>query len=482
MTRTAKGASARPAAAPNSWAGILPSLFVLLSLVALLAGPLVMQSRIRGLSDQIQDAADPARTGATRIQYLLARQTSALRGYLISGEPEYLDQFRRLAAEEEAVYEVLDSLTRRLGPDVVTGLAELRTMSLFWHQDLAEELRLIDGEFATSGEIPFERDAYLAAIDAAARFDGALAFAIRERQRGIRAAEDRMLIVQAGLVAIALIAAFITARLGANVRRSAADAEAGRQEAERALTDSAKAIQAKARLIRGVTHDVKNPLGAADGYAELLEMGLRGPLTPEQTQMVAGIRRSIHGGLSIINDLLELAGAEGGSLAVHPSIFSLPKLVNDCIEEYRGAADAARHQLEIDVRNADIIVRNDPSRITQILGNLLSNAIKYTPAGGTVRVDLDLVQSDSPAPLAVVRVIDSGPGIPREYHERIFEEFERLPGAEAGAQGHGLGLAIARRIARLIGGDLWVESDGVSGSAFSLRIPALDEHSDSSGS
>lgn len=451
------------------WRAVLPTAFVVLCLLALLAGPLVMLSRIQGLHEEIQVAADPARAAVVRIQYLLARQTSALRGYWISGDPEFLRRFEQFAADEEAIHARLETLTSQLGPDVVTGVADLRARSIRWHEELADDLQPADETRAMSTETPFEIAYYMAAIDAATRLDAALVNATVERQTAIRAAEDRMRIFQIGLVAIALLAAASTAYLGLKMRSFAAMAETRRLEAEHAFKVSARAVRAKSRLMRGVTHDVKNPLGAADGYAELLQMEVRGSLTAEQSQMVEGIRRAIQNALGIIDDLLEMASAERGSLAVRSSVASLPALVEECVEEYRGAADAAGHTFEVDLRSGDFMVRTDPARVMEIIGNLLSNAIKHTPAGGVIRVETELMRSDDPPHLAVVRVVDSGPGIPPEHHERIFQEFERLPGAEA--RGHGLGLAIARRIARLIDGDLWVESDGVSGTAFSLRVP-----------
>jgi signal transduction histidine kinase len=456
---------------PTVRAGMLPTVFIVLSLIALLVGPFVMQSRVRALSEEIQTAADPARTGVTRIQYLLARQTSALRGYVISGEPEYLRQFNKLTDEETLVYAQLEPLAARLGPEVLARLEEVRDLSSAWRADLAEELRRIEDGTTAPDSVPFDRGEYLATLDAAGRFDEAVSRATRGRQRAIRAAENRALIVQAALVALAMVAAGMTALLGLRVHRTATIAEARRMEAERALDETARAVQAKERLIRGVTHDVKNPLGAADGYAELLELGLRGPLTPEQAHTVTGIRRSIHGGLSIIGDLLELARAEGGSLPINETVVSLSTLVTESVEDYRGAADALGHRLELDLPPDDVLVRTDPIRVKQMLGNLLWNAIKYTPPGGNVRVEMERIPSGDTADEAVVRGVDSGPGIPEAYRDRIFDEFERIPGSTA--SGHGLGLAIARRVGQLLGGDLTLRSDGASGSTFVLSLPAL---------
>jgi len=106
-----------------------------------------------------------------------------------------------------------------------------------------------------------------------------------------------------------------------------------------------------------------------------------------------------------------------------------------------------------------------------IVENLLSNAIKYTPSNGVVRVAMTVDQSDEGRRMACITVSDTGPGIPAEFRERIFEAFFRIPSSEKVAPGSGLGLAISRRIARLLGGDLTVGAADGGGSAFTLALP-----------
>ena len=121
-------------------------------------------------------------------------------------------------------------------------------------------------------------------------------------------------------------------------------------------------------------------------------------------------------------------------------------------------------------------VHTDPGRVRQVLGNLLSNAIKYTPAPGRITVRAERVDADAarPGDWAVVRVTDTGPGIPPGQRESIFDEFSRLHDG-SGIQGHGLGLAISRRVARLLGGDLDVTGAEGEGATFTLWLPLRDE-------
>ncbi|HEX8430249.1 MAG TPA: ATP-binding protein, partial [Longimicrobium sp.] len=239
---------------------------------------------------------------------------------------------------------------------------------------------------------------------------------------------------------------------------------------EKLLLAVTQATEARARLLRGVTHDIKNPLGAADGYAQLLEMELTGTLVPQQEKWVAGVRRGIGGALALIVDLLEVSSAESGDLPIHRESIDLTLLCAEAVEEHRGAAEARGHELMWN-RGEPVPIHTDPARVRQILGNLLTNAIKYTPAPGliTAWIERDVDGTSSPGGRVAVHVTDNGAGIPLDERESIFGEFHRLHSAEQ-ASGHGLGLAISRLIARLLGGDLTVSGGPDEGATFSLLL------------
>jgi PAS domain S-box-containing protein len=238
---------------------------------------------------------------------------------------------------------------------------------------------------------------------------------------------------------------------------------------EKLLQAVTQATEARTRLLRGVTHDIKNPLGAADGYAQLLEMELRGTLLPAQEKWVAGVRRGIGGALALISDLLELSFAESGQLPVHREPLDLAVLAEMTVEEHRGVAEAGGHVLVWE-RGAPVPVVSDPARIRQVLGNLLTNAIKYTPAPGRITTWIEEVPGGT-APRVAIHVHDNGLGIPPDERESIFGEFHRLHSSEQ-ASGHGLGLAISRLIARLLDGDLTVSGEPGEGATFTLLLPA----------
>jgi PAS domain S-box-containing protein len=247
---------------------------------------------------------------------------------------------------------------------------------------------------------------------------------------------------------------------------------------EKLLLAVTQATEARTRLLRGVTHDVKNPLGAADGFAQLLELELRGTLLPEQAKLVAGVRRGIRGALAIITDLLDLSLAESGGLPVHREPVDLVVVAGEALEDHRGVAEAAGHVLVWE-GGAPVPIHTDAVRVREVLGNLVTNAIKYTPGPGRIT---HWVETDAggtppgPGRWVAAHVRDSGPGIPPDARESIFGEFHRLHSAEQ-ASGHGLGLAISRQIARLLGGDLTVSGEPGEGAIFSLWLPADKETS-----
>jgi signal transduction histidine kinase len=151
-------------------------------------------------------------------------------------------------------------------------------------------------------------------------------------------------------------------------------------------------------------------------------------------------------------------------------------LLHEVVAEHDGAARTAGHRLTTRMAvQEDAVVVTDAERVRQVLGNLLSNAVKYTPGGGEITLRVE--RRDRPhAPRAdawlAVDVIDTGPGVPAPLTEAIFEEFSRLPMHEE-KPGVGLGLAIARRVARLLGGDLTVQgAPSGSGACFTLWLPA----------
>lgn len=474
FTAPSPPAAARARDRTLRWVANVALAFVLLSLAALVAVPLAVQRQNDRLRTEVEDVAEPARTLVTRVQYAVAREMSALRGYLITGSPRSAQSYAEARALEQTAYAELEPLAQRLGPEVLEAFVELRTLSEQWHQRVAEAGTLTSSADTADAppRLPAGQQVYEQVLRSASELDATIVRAAQQRRAAIRAQQHVGLQITIGLVLLALLSALAVEWLGRRVRLLAGEAERRRHEAERALAEMHRSLEARERLMRGITHDLKNPLGAADGYAELLQMGLRGELEPGQAELVAGIRRSVHSALAIITDLLDLSRAERGGLALTRVEVDLAETLHEAAADHRGAAEAAGHTLTLQPPAQPVLAHTDPQRVRQVLGNLLSNAIKYTPAPGHVLLSGALDEDDAaprPGRWARLDVTDTGPGIPPEEQENIFLEFHRLHAGQV--NGHGLGLAISRRIARLLGGEVTVRSEVGRGSTFSLWLP-----------
>lgn len=225
----------------------------------------------------------------------------------------------------------------------------------------------------------------------------------------------------------------------------------------------------KNEYLASMAHEMRTPIGAVIGYAEVLEEALGG--RHDLLDHLDHVRRNCDHLLRLINDILDLAKVESGKLVVESIACSPFTIMGDCYNLLKGKARDRGVELRLEyTARIPQSIRSDPTRVLQCLVNLADNAVKFTPAGGSVTVTMRMVPRD-PQPLLEVRVHDTGIGIPPEKLDRIFRPFEQ---AEAGTTrkfgGTGLGLSITKRLAELLGGGLAVESREGQGSTFTLSV------------
>jgi PAS domain S-box-containing protein len=244
-----------------------------------------------------------------------------------------------------------------------------------------------------------------------------------------------------------------------------------REVAERRQRELERVTESRAKLVRGFTHDVKNPLGAADGFLALLQEGVFGGMADKQQAAITKIRRSIRHALELIGQVLEIARAEAGLLEIHAHQTDVVELVREATDAFQAQARAKDLSLTVDLPDGLPTVDTDSTRLRQVIGNLVSNAVKYTPRGGHVAVHLGTpfdVAEKKPKEL-VIEVSDDGLGIPDDKLPMLFTEFTRFdPGA---AEGAGIGLAISQKIAQALGGEITVDSRVGGGTTFAVHLP-----------
>ncbi|MFL5607590.1 MAG: ATP-binding protein [Gemmatimonadaceae bacterium] len=288
---------------------------------------------------------------------------------------------------------------------------------------------------------------------------GAVAFYFA--QAGAISAETRSLL---RMVADQMAATAQKARLIEDLRRANAALLETNAELERQYVALLDARRVKDEFLANISHELRTPLTAVMGYLALMDEGLAGPVTPEQRKTIAQVKTSSEQLLELIGDLLELTTLKRGGLEVVPTEFDVRDPLHDAVANTRGRAEAVA--LRISEPEQGTVMVSDRRKIAKMLVALLSNAYKFTRSG-EIRVSVEVHNGR-----AVYRVQDTGIGIPDEMQQLVFDEFRQVDGSSTRRfGGSGLGLSLARRLARLLGGEIEVESAPGEGSTFRVNLP-----------
>ncbi len=247
----------------------------------------------------------------------------------------------------------------------------------------------------------------------------------------------------------------------ATERRQADDLLRAKQEAERTNRE-------KSRFLSRVSHELRTPLNAILGFGQLMELSSLAAQDSESLEyMLKGARHL----LSLVNEVLDLSCAETGELPLTPGRVDVEDTVRECVGLLSQTAHAQR--VTCTVQNASLppVAWCDPQRLKQVLLNLLSNAIKYNGPGGNVSVTCEHLAADR----LRINVVDTGPGIPPAGLQKLFVPFERLEQEDGKVSGTGLGLAVSRRLAEAMGGNVGASSEVGQGSTFWIELPLAEE-------
>ncbi|MCP9451207.1 MAG: HAMP domain-containing histidine kinase [Nitrospira sp.] len=223
----------------------------------------------------------------------------------------------------------------------------------------------------------------------------------------------------------------------------------------------------KSTFVSVVSHELRTPMTSIKGYVENLLDGLAGALTEKQTHTLERVKHNIDRLTRMINELLDLSKIEAGRLELQLAPINIADLVEDVIENYQAAARQKSLTVRLLLSPPLPPVRADSDKLHRVLINLIHNAIKFTPEGGEIRIEVTARAND----FVEVSVSDTGPGIPSNELDKIFDTFYRSQSAPVEARGAGLGLTIAKNLVELHGGVMWVESTVGKGSRFSFTIP-----------
>jgi signal transduction histidine kinase len=216
-----------------------------------------------------------------------------------------------------------------------------------------------------------------------------------------------------------------------------------------------------------MSHELRTPLNAIGGYAELLALGIRGPLNAEQAQDIARIRRSQQHLLTLIQDVLNFAKVDAGQTEYHITAVPVDEALHDTESMIAPQILAKGLRYSYSGVGKTTAVLADPEKMQQIVLNLLTNAVKFTDPGGTITLSSELSGK-----CVDIRVADTGPGISPEKLKKIFDPFVQAERRlNQPVQGVGLGLAISQDLARAMGGQVAVESAVGEGSTFTLTLP-----------
>ncbi|HEU4685745.1 MAG TPA: ATP-binding protein, partial [Nitrospira sp.] len=226
-----------------------------------------------------------------------------------------------------------------------------------------------------------------------------------------------------------------------------------------------QADRLRSQFLSHVSHELKTPLTSIKGFLQNMSDGLAGPVTEKQQRYLSRVLENSERLIRMIEDLLDRTRIQTGRLELVPAELDLAQTVADAVEQLRPLAQAKRHELEALLSPIPLLVWADRDRLFQIVTNLVQNAVKFTPEQGCITVTVRQ-QGRS----ATVSVSDTGPGIPEEFLDKVFDPFFKLK-TRTGTKGLGLGLSIVRTLVELHGGAIEVRNAPGGGAQFSVMLP-----------
>ena len=258
----------------------------------------------------------------------------------------------------------------------------------------------------------------------------------------------------------------------AAAKLAASDTQKLNDKLEIALKKAEDASLAKTRFLNNMSHDIRTPMNAILGYAQLMEDELNEKDLPKASEYLEKLQQSGNLLLSIINNVLDMARIESGRMEIDENYGRIEDIRQTLFEIFEDEAEKKNLALHYTINVEHEHILTDVTKVKEILVNILSNAIKYTPSGGSVMINIDELACDEPGyMIARTRVSDTGIGMSQEYLTKIFDAFTRERNTtKSKIAGSGLGMSIVKKYVDLLGGTIDVESELGKGSTFTVTL------------
>lgn len=446
------------------WTAWLPSMVVALSLLGVALVPRWYEGRIEALRRHQEEVVQPTRDNVDDLQFALAREVAAKRGYILTRESSFLRLYQAAVEQREMAVARLEARSRELGPGVQPAIARVRAATREWHATNEELLTSDPSAETLVARLGASQAAYEASLEAAFELGAATARVGQRLIANVRALESQRRMVVTALLALAVVSTGLVLWVGWRMRRMARQLAAHAERERQARRHAERAVRLREEVLAVVSHDLRSPLSTIAMSADTL----RGEGLPQERRLayIGIIERTAERMSRLIEDLLEVARVDARQalpLDLQPT--PVEPLLREGAEVVALAAGARSIDVAIEVPEEGLpTLRLDRERMLRVLGNLLDNAVKFTPEGG--RVTLRGTRSDG---YVGVEISDTGSGMSEEEIARVFEPFWQ--GGRGRRGGAGLGTSIARAIVEAHGGQITVGSRPGLGTTFTVRLP-----------
>lgn len=432
----------------------LPAAVGIISLIALAVLPLVMNSRMNAIREEVDRTARPARWRLNEINYLLSVQISSLRIAAVSGDEAYLEDYREAAQARRRAMVLLERDVNRMGREVQERYRELENHVARWEN--AVETAQVEG-LPGQGTTAIARETtYASVINDLRLLDNGMALFETRLSAELQRLVGIETTISIALVGVAFLAAASVLVLQLRLRRLAGGMRAALERERQARHTAEELLRARDEILGIVSHDLRGPLTTISLSAQLMP--------PDD--LVETILTSTRRMQRLIQDLLDAVKVEGSTLAIRDDVVDPSAVAHEVSVAHELIAAEKKIRLEREIASDLPSLRGDHDRLVQALSNLLGNALKFTPEGGVVR--FSVTPSDERVRFVVE---DSGPGISPADLPHLFEPFWQAK--KTAHLGAGLGLKITRGVIVAHGGAIEVSNSPEGGAIFAFEIPVM---------